>query len=56
MPIHYLDIDASLAAALVAGAELAHPPMEIPSHGTFAIYLLGGVQHGLWQLQSRARP
>jgi predicted enzyme related to lactoylglutathione lyase len=50
------DIEASLAAALQSGAELAHPPMEIPGHGTFAIYFLGGVQHGLWQLQARARP
>lgn len=31
------------------GAELAHPPLEIPGHGTFAIYFQGGVQHGLWQ-------
>jgi predicted enzyme related to lactoylglutathione lyase len=46
------DIDAALASAVQAGGEIAHPPMEIPGHGTFAIYLQGGNDHGLWQLQS----
>jgi predicted enzyme related to lactoylglutathione lyase len=44
------DIQAAVAAAVEAGAEVAHPPMEIPGHGTFAIYITGGIQHGLWQL------
>jgi len=44
------DIEASVAAAVEAGAEVAHPPLEIPGHGTFAIYIQGGVHHGLWQL------
>jgi predicted enzyme related to lactoylglutathione lyase len=44
------DVEAALAAAVAAGAEVAHPPLEIPGHGTFAIYLQGGVHHGLWQL------
>jgi predicted enzyme related to lactoylglutathione lyase len=44
------DIEAAFAAALKAGAEEAHPPLEIPSHGTFAIYVQGGIHHGLWQL------
>ncbi len=44
------DIEAAFAAALEAGAEAAHPPMGIPGHGTFAIYVQGGVHHGLWQL------
>lgn len=43
------DLDAALAAAVAAGGEVAHPPMEIPGRGTFAIYLHGGIQHGLWQ-------
>ena len=43
------DIEAATAAAVRAGGELAVPPMEIPGHGTFAIYLQGGVDHGLWQ-------
>ena len=33
------DIVAAVAAAAQAGGEVAHPPMEIPGHGTFAIYL-----------------
>jgi predicted enzyme related to lactoylglutathione lyase len=43
------DIEAAIASAVSAGAELAHPPMEIPGYGTFAIYIRGGVHHGLWQ-------
>lgn len=43
------DIESAVAAAVDAGAQLAHPPLEIPGHGTFAIYIEGGVQHGLWQ-------
>ena len=44
------DIEAAVAAAVDAGGEVAHPPMDIPGHGTFAIYIHGGVDHGLWQL------
>lgn len=43
------DINAAVAAAVEAGGELAHPPMEIPGHGTFAIYIQGGIHHGLWK-------
>jgi predicted enzyme related to lactoylglutathione lyase len=44
------DIGPALAAAVEAGAEVAHPPLEIPGYGTFAIYIQGGNHHGLWQL------
>ncbi|MFT7619718.1 MAG: putative enzyme related to lactoylglutathione lyase [Planctomycetota bacterium] len=44
------DIEASAKAAEDAGAQIAMPPMEIPGHGKFAIYILGGIEHGLWQL------
>jgi len=44
------DIEAAVAAAVEAGGEVAHPPLEIPGRGTFAIYIQGGVHHGLWQL------
>ena len=43
------DIAAAIAAAVRAGGELALPPMAIPGHGTCAIYLQGGNDHGLWQ-------
>lgn len=44
------DIDAAAAAAVKAGGEIAHPPMEIPGHGKFAIYIQGSIHHGLWQV------
>ena len=43
------DIGAAVEAAQAAGAEIAIPFMEIPGHGKIAIYILGGIQHGLWQ-------
>ncbi len=48
------DIEAAVDAAVDAGAEIAHPPLEIPGHGTFAIYIQSGVHHGLWQRQAPA--
>lgn len=44
------DIQAAVTAAAEAGAEIALEPLEMPGRGTFAIYVLGGVDHGLWQL------
>ncbi len=44
------DIEAALEAAVKQGAFVAHPAMEIPGKGTFAITIHGGVNHGLWQL------
>jgi len=44
------DIEAAVTAAVEHGAVVAHPPLEIPGHGTFAIYIQGGIHHGLWQL------
>ena len=44
------DVAAAVEAAQSAGAEIAHPPMEIPGHGTFAIYIQGGIQNGFWQV------
>jgi predicted enzyme related to lactoylglutathione lyase len=43
------NIEAAVAAAVQAGGELALPPMDLPGHGTIAIYIQGGVDHGLWQ-------
>ena len=42
------DVDPSMEPE--KGLADAHPPLEIPGHGTFAIYIQGGVHHGLWQL------
>ena len=43
------DIDAATEIVVSAGGEIAHPPMEIPGYGKFAIYIQGGNHHGLWQ-------
>ena len=43
------DLESAVATVVDAGAEIALPPMEIPGHGACAIYIEGGVQHGLWQ-------
>lgn len=44
------DIGAAVKAAEAAGAQIALPPMEIPGQGKFAIYIQGGIDHGLWEL------
>lgn len=44
------DIDAAVANIEQQGAKIAMPPTEIPGKGTFAIYILGSNDHGLWQL------
>ncbi|GGA04054.1 VOC family protein [Dyella caseinilytica] len=44
------DIEAAIIAVVQAGGEIAHPPLKIPGHGTFAIYIQGGNDHGLWQI------
>ena len=43
------DIEAAAEAATAAGGEIAHPPWPIEGRGTFAIFLQGGIDHGLWQ-------
>ncbi len=44
------DIEAAVKSAEKAGAEVAIPPLKIPGQGAFSIYILGGIEHGLWQL------
>lgn len=44
------DIQGAVDAAKAAGAEIAIPPLTIPGQGTFSIYILGGIEHGLWQI------
>jgi len=43
------DIEGAVKAAEAKGATIAIPPMELPGQGTFAIYILGGIEHGLWK-------
>lgn len=43
------DISKTIKAAEAEGAVIAYPPTKQGDTGTWAIYILGGVQHGLWQ-------
>ncbi len=43
------DIEKAAQAIEENGGEIAHPPMELPGQGTFAIFIQGGIQHGVWQ-------
>lgn len=44
------DIEAAVKDAEAAGGQIAMGATEIPGQGRFAIYFLGGVQYGLWEL------
>ncbi|MEM9369028.1 MAG: hydroxylase [Planctomycetota bacterium] len=44
------DIEKSVKAAADAGAIVALPPTEIPTHGTCAVVIHGGIECGLWEL------
>jgi predicted enzyme related to lactoylglutathione lyase len=44
------DIEAAVKTAQAAGGDFAMTATEIPGHGEFAIYFLGGVEYGLWEL------
>ena len=43
------DIQAAVEAAKTTGAEIAFPPMKLGDHGTFAIFIQGGIESALWQ-------
>lgn len=43
------DITEAVKAAEAAGAVIAYPPTKQGETGTWAIYILDGIQHGLWQ-------
>lgn len=44
------DLEAAARRVAELGATLLLERMELPGYGTIAIYELGGVQQGLWQL------
>lgn len=44
------NIEQAIIDLKAQGAEIAVPPLDIPSKGTFAIYITGSVEQGLWQL------
>ncbi len=43
------DITKAVKAAETAGAVIAYPPTKQGETGTWAIYILNGIQYGLWQ-------
>ena len=43
------DMAKAIKAAESAGAVIAYPPTKQGETGTWAIYILDGIQHGLWQ-------
>lgn len=45
-----VDIEAASKKAESAGAQFAMRATEIPGQGKFAIYFLGEIQYGLWEL------
>ena len=47
--INVSDASAAVAAAEARGAEVIHPALELPGEGTFAIYVGGGAQLGVWE-------
>ena len=46
------DIKKAVENAEAAGAMIAYPPTQQGDTGTWAIYILGDVQFGLWQRQA----
>jgi len=45
------DISATIEKAEAAGAIVAYPPTKQGDTGTWAIYILDGIQYGLWQMK-----
>ena len=43
------DIDKAIKRAEAEGAVIAYPPTKQGDTGTWAIYILDEIQHGLWQ-------
>ena len=49
--IRVADIESSIERAVELGATVALGPTEIPGRGMIAIYLYGGIEQGIWQVQ-----
>ena len=49
--VRVTDIDQSIQRAADLGGTVALEPMEIAGRGKIAIYLLGGIQQGIWQVE-----
>ena len=49
------DVEQAVAAARDTGAFVALEPTELPGHGTIAIYFIGGIEQGVWELPAAER-
>ena len=48
--VRVTDIKATVQQAAQLGARILLERMEIPGRGIIAIYLHGGIEHGIWQV------
>ena len=48
--VRVADLSAAVRRAAELGAEIALESMEIPGQGTIAIFIHGGIEHGVWQV------
>lgn len=44
------DVDAAAKQAAELGATIALEPTDLPGRGRIAIYFVGGIQQGIWQV------
>jgi predicted enzyme related to lactoylglutathione lyase len=51
MYLHVSDIEASVEKVTQEGAKMLLERTEIPGHGIIAIYEIGGIEKGLWQVK-----
>ena len=51
MYLRVSDIKASVEKVIQQGAKVLLERMEIPGHGIIAIYEIGGIEKGLWQVK-----
>ena len=49
--IRVADIEDSIERAAKLGATVALGPTEMPGRGMIAIYLVGGIEQGIWQVE-----
>ena len=45
------DVEAESQKAVDHGAMLALPATKLGAHGTIAIYIVGGIEQGIWQVE-----
>jgi predicted enzyme related to lactoylglutathione lyase len=48
--VRVVDLEASMQRAEESGAQIILGAMEIPGRGRIAIYTIGGIEQGIWQL------